>query len=236
MHAFGQSYFDVKRDFNSKKAPIQKWSKGNNPPAESAVSPPTQKINEEAGTKEVVTPDTSGNVQEEPFKYIHEKLKLNQSAMSPDKANIATQKLEDLAGKSDSVLLKVSTFWPFTFFVNDIIIDPYKVNIIFREFFWSEHIHSVMIKDILDVVVETSIFFATIRIVDQGYIENSINIPYLKRADALKARKIIQGLIIAHRQSVDLSVLKPSHIKEQAEELGKVKGIDIETAKYNANN
>jgi len=235
MSTAGQSIFELRKNFINKKDPVLRDVRVKKPSV-STASAPEPKVEEEVGTKEVVSPDTSGNPQEEPFKYIHEKLKLNQSAMSPDKTNVATQKLEDLAAKSDSVLLKVSTVWPFTFFVNHIIIDPYKVNIIFREFFWSEHIHSVMVKDILDVVVDTSIFFATLTIVDQGYIENSINITYLKRDDALKARKIIQGLVIAHRQSIDLSALKPSHIKEQAEELGKVKGIDKETAKYISDN
>lgn len=145
---------------------------------------------------------------------------------SPDKKDIAARKLEDLAEKSNEVLLKVSTVFPFTFFVNDIIVDPYKVNVVFREFFYSEHIHSIMVKDILDVVVETSLFFATVKIVDQGYTENSVNIEYLKKADALKLRKLIQGLVIAHRQAVDLSILHPSRIKDKAEELGMVKGID----------
>lgn len=178
-------------------------------------------------------PQPTPDYPEETFKHVKNQLKLNQSAMLPDnqsstagKQGIATQKLDDLADKSDSILLKVSTFWPFTFFVNDIIVDPYKVNIIFREFFWSEHIHSVMIKDILDVVVETSVFFATVKIVDQGYVENTIDITYLKRDDAMKVRKIIQGLVIAHRQAVDLSILTPSHIRTKAEELGQVKGID----------
>lgn len=233
MLASGQMSFDIQKDFIRRKTPASKQDRVEEPVISPDESPP-QEVIEEVGTKEVVTPNTSGQPQEEPFKHVHNKLKLNQSAMAPDKHNVATQKLEDLAGKSDSVLLKVSTVWPFTFFVHDVIIDPYKVNIIFREFYWSEHIHSVMVKDILDVVVETSIFFATITIVDQGYIENSINIPFLKRKDALKARKIIQGLIIAHRQSVDLSILKPAQIKEQAEELGKVKGIDKETAQYAA--
>lgn len=178
------------------------------------------------------------------FQHTRHKLYLNPDAMvpvaapppkpskpkddkdSPDKKDMTIKKLEDLADKSTDVLLKVSTVFPFTFFKNDIIVDPYKVNVVFREFFYSEHIHSIMIKDILDVVVETSLFFATVKIVDQGYTENSVNIEYLKKEDALELRKIIQGLVIAHRQAVDLSILHPAHIKDKAEELGKVKGID----------
>ena len=162
----------------------------------------------------------------EDFKIVGRDLKLDQSTITPNKEHLANQKLEDLANKSDQVLLKVSTVWPFTFFVHDIIIDPYKVTIIFREFFWSEQVHSIMIRDVLDIVVETSIFFATVKIVDQGYTENTVDITYLKKSDALSVRKIIQGLVIAHRQSVDLSIMKASDIKDKTEELGKVKGFD----------
>lgn len=190
----------------------------------------------------IIVPQNDERLPEDDFKYVRNKLLLNQSAMlpqepaptppkepekdKPTKKDIANQKLTELAGKADNVLLKVSTVFPFTFFVHDIIVDPYKVNVIFREFFWSEHIHSIMVKDILDVVVETSLFFATIKFVDQGYVENTINITYLKKEDALELRKVVQGLVIAHRQAVDLSVLNPTNIKDKATELGKVKGID----------
>ncbi len=169
------------------------------------------------------------------------RLLLNQETMMPkdetkdspqskdnkqEKKDLATTKLNNLVDKSSDVLVKVSTVFPFTLFTNDVIVDPYKVNIIFREFFYSQHIHSILVKDILDIVVETSLFFATVKIVDQGYVENSVNITYLKKADALKLRKIIQGLVIAHRQAIDLSVLHPDNIRDKVEELGQVGGID----------
>ncbi len=224
MIASGQIGYDIQKSFIRKNKQVK---------SEQALDYPQKKPRETKSLDEVSP--------EESFKNVGKRMYLNQSAMvpketvntpspspapAPSKEKVATKKLEDLAGKADNVLLKVTTFWPFTLFVNDIIIDPYKVNIIFREFFWSEHIHSVMIKDILDVVVETSVFFATVRIVDQGYIENTIDIAYLKRDDAIMVRKIIQGLVIAHRQAVDLSVLSSSHIRQRAEEMGQVKGID----------
>jgi len=220
MLASGQMGFDIQKEYISRNRFKRNAAIRNKPPPEER-SVPVQNPNPTASVLEE-------NVPEEHFKTVKDGLKLNQSAMTEGKEQIANQKLDDLALKSDYVLLKVSTFWPFTLFVNHIIVDPYKVNIIFREFFWSEHIHSVMIKDILDVVVETSVFFATVRIVDQGYIENTIDVAYLKKGDALRLRKIIQGLIIAHRQAVDLSVLSSSDIRSKTEEMGKVKGIDTD--------
>lgn len=157
-------------------------------------------------------------------------LSVNQAPLpepvTSDKNPGPIQKLTDMADKSDNILLKVSTTWPFTLFVHDIIIDPYKVNVIFREFFKSERIHSIMIKDITDIFIETSIFFATVKIVDLGFVENTVDIPYLKKDDALKVRKIVQGLVIAQKQSIDMSNMRPSDIKDKTEELGKVKGVD----------
>ncbi len=226
MLASGQIGFDYKNDFikrnNVKKAA---YIPDKSPPPEIRV-PEVQMRQKPPPTD---NPSIAPPYPEDSFKNVRHHLKLNQSAMAPDRELIADQKFSDLADKSDSVLLKVGTVWPFTFFVNKIIIDPFKVNVIFKEFFWSERIHSIMIKDILDVVVETSIFFATVKIVDQGYVTNTVDIAYLKRADAMMVRKIIQGLVIAHRQSVDLSVLQTSHIRDKAEELGKVKGIDKES-------
>lgn len=215
MLASGQMASDLQKDFN--KRSYYRKKQATDGPAKQTPS------------SDILPPQPTTKISQEPesyFKHVGKDLKLNQSAMLPEKQNNANQKLEDLANKADITLLKVSTVFPFTFFTHDIIIDPYKVNIIFREFFWSEHIHSIMVKDILDVVVETSVFFATIRIVDQGYIENSVDIAYLKKEDALKVRKIIQGLVIAHRQAVDLSILKPADIRDKSEELGQVKGID----------
>lgn len=232
MLTSGQLVFDLKNKFirknqakvasltpEEKKLPQDQENLHNARDNPDESDPPNQPIPE---------PNIPKTYDEDHFKQVGKNLKINQSSMhsDKDKRDIAGQKLEDLAGKADNVLLKVSTVFPFTFFVHDIIIDPYKVNIIFREFFWSEHIHSIMVKDILDVVVETSLFFATIKFVDQGYVENSVDITYLKREDALRVRKVVQGLVIAHRQAVDLSILNPDQIRDQTEELGKVKGID----------
>jgi hypothetical protein len=227
MNSTGQIGFDLKRDYIKES----RKSKAENPQNE---LPPSFEGDPD-DIESLITP-------EDTYKNIRGKLRLDQSSMTPketpktktpapkETAAVRTpaQKMEDIANKSDTVLLKVSTVWPFTIFKNDIIIDPYKVNIVYREFFWSEHIHSIMVRDILDVIVETSVFFATLKIVDQGYTANTVDIEYLKRDEALKVRKIIQGLIIAHRQALDLSGINSSNIKDHVDQMGKIKGIDKE--------
>lgn len=81
-------------------------------------------------------------------------------------------------------------------------------------------------KDILDVFIDTSIFFSTLRIVDRGYSEDIIEVHYIKNKDAKRLRSIIQGLIAAHRQQLDLTKINPDEIAYKIEELGKAKATE----------
>lgn len=90
----------------------------------------------------------------------------------------------------------------------------------FRNFFASEQIHSVLIKDISDIVVEANPIFAMLRIVDIGYTDNTIDINYLKRSEANKARRVIQGLVMVHRHGVDLSKVDCEDLVDKVEKLG----------------
>ncbi len=131
------------------------------------------------------------------------------------------QKLHKLVEQSKSPLLRVKTAVPFNPFPDKLIVDINKVTIIYKYFFFSEQIHSVFVKDISDVLVETSWFYSTIKIIDVGYTENSIDINYLTTQDAIKARKVIQGLIVAHKHGLDLSKYEESDLAIKLEELGR---------------
>ena len=51
-----------------------------------------------------------------------------------------------------------------------------------------------------------------------------IRIPYLRSNDAIRARNIIQGLIIAKKEGIDVSKLTHKELVEKIEDLGNVKG------------
>ena len=68
------------------------------------------------------------------------------------------ESLGDLIKKSQSVLLKISSTFPFDLFPDSLVVDENKVSIIHRDFM-TEHVHSILIEDITDITVNTSIFF-----------------------------------------------------------------------------
>lgn len=133
------------------------------------------------------------------------------------------EKFKDLLKKSEKCLLVISAVFPFDPFPDEVTIDINQVNIIHRIFFYSERRHSIPIQNIKDVFVEASPFFSTLRIVDTGFVEASIDVKFLKKNDAMRARRIIQGLVLAAKEGIDLTLLKEKKMLEKIEELGKIR-------------
>ncbi len=136
------------------------------------------------------------------------------------------KKLQKILGRSNTVLFKASSVFPFDFFPDDLTIDENKVNIINREFFLSEDVHSVLIEMIKDVHVESSVLFATLQIVPEGYPNAPMEVKYLKKSDAFRARRILQGLMVCLQEKIDLSKIDPEELQKKFEDVGKIKPVE----------
>lgn len=102
-------------------------------------------------------------------------------------------KLDELIRKSNRSIISISSVFPWNFFPNTIDVEESRVTFIFRQLFASQS-HSVDIKDISNVFIESGFFFATLQIVSRTYIQNDIKIEYLRKRDAYKTKDIIEGL------------------------------------------
>lgn len=135
--------------------------------------------------------------------------------LSPD-----FQKFNSLLRDSNKILFKMSSVFPFDFFPDEITIDEYKVNIIFHEFFLSEDVHSITIDMIKDIEVEAGPLFAILKIVPDGYPGKVVEVKNLKRSDAIRARKIILGLMVMKKQGIDPIKLYGHNFTDKIELLG----------------
>jgi hypothetical protein len=131
-----------------------------------------------------------------------------------------TEKLSELAHMSNDILFKCQTVFPFDFFPDTIVIDKTKVNIVFKMFFWSETVHSIMLKNIKDIQVDSNVFFATLTIIPDVYVGQATSVSYLHKSCALEARRIIQGLMLCYREGLDISDLDTRDIKGKIETVG----------------
>lgn len=157
---------------------------------------------------------------------------LKESAKEEEKT---AQQLENLVETADFVLFQTDSANPIDPFPNSIIIDTAKVSIIYRHFFATERVHSVMIQDVSDVFIDTSPFFAKLSIVDKGFTENEVSIDWLGKENAIKARRVIQGLVVASQKGIDFGKLRQElsaeEIVEKIEKLGKARIASEQTTK-----
>ncbi|HVZ58613.1 MAG TPA: hypothetical protein VG935_02575 [Patescibacteria group bacterium] len=139
---------------------------------------------------------------------------------------INQNKFQHLVKAANLTLLQISNVFPFDLFTDEITIEISQVNVIKREFFATAHLQTIPIKNVADVFLQTSLFFASLKIIDSSYIENSIQVEYLRKAEACKARRIIQGLVIAHKEGIDISKIPLKQIIHNIETLGQAKEME----------
>lgn len=131
-----------------------------------------------------------------------------------------SKRLDAIVSQSREIY-RISAFFPFDLFPDDLIVDENKITFIIRDFWKVERVHSVYVKDISDCIVQTSFFFASLSIIDLGFRDNWIGINFLKIPDALRARRIIQGLMVSHKMGLDLSAVQ--ELDDKMEALGEAR-------------
>jgi hypothetical protein len=133
---------------------------------------------------------------------------LQEEGKNEQKKNEASKKEEDkqivsdLIKKSNRCIISTSTYFPWTLFPNTIEVEESRVTFVFRQFLASQT-HSVDIKDISNVFIETSPFFATLQIVSRTFVENNITIGHLGAKKAARVKMIIEGLRTFAENNID---------------------------------
>lgn len=127
------------------------------------------------------------------------------------------QTVNDLIKKSNRCIISVSSRFPWTLFPNTITVEESRVTFIFRQFFASQT-HSVDIKDISNVFIESSPFFATLQIVSRTFIQNDITIGHLDVKKATKVQMVIEGLRTFAEKNIDTSNYEVNELISKIEE------------------
>lgn len=174
---------------------------------------------------EAVPSNSLQNIQPETRKKL-EKEAVNESVKEEIKSKkLHTDRLKNLVSRGKVYLYSTRAIFPFDFFPDEISIEPDQVNICVKTFFFTAESRSIPIKNIADIYLSTSLLFASIKIIDNSYMENSVEVEYLRKGEAEKVRRIIQGLIIASKEDVDLSKIEPKRLVTEAERIGEMQGV-----------
>lgn len=144
----------------------------------------------------------------------------------------ARRKLENIADRHDVEILRAKAVFPFDLFPDSIIIDTTKVTIVKKQMFATEQVITVPLKDLADVQVQTSLFLASVTI---KYMPHSTNpgmlkpvecqITCLRRADAIRSKNILKGILVAQSEEIDFSKLASEEIVNMIEKFGNSEGV-----------
>jgi len=125
----------------------------------------------------------------------------------------------NLVKKSNRILVSISSHGlPFDLFPDTINVEEGRITIINRHLFSSE-VHSVDIKDISNIFINRTIFFAQLVIISKTFEENEIKIRNLKTEEAVFARRIIEGLRVFVNKQIDTSSYTKKELVSKLEEL-----------------
>ena len=121
--------------------------------------------------------------------------------------------LSAMVGTSQEILFKTNSVFPFMLIPDTITIDRTNITIAHRLFFKLATIITIKIEDILNVTPNIGPFFGSLRIVTTFVDRKSpYTVNYLKRSDALRINRILQGYKIALQQKVDTSNLSKEEL------------------------
>ena len=80
---------------------------------------------------------------------------------------------------------------------------------------------SIEYEDIYNVFIQQGLFFAKLEIVDRFFSQQRICVEYLKKAEAIRARRLIQGMMIVKKDNIDLSKLSVEEVVAKLDRIGK---------------
>ncbi|MDP3941623.1 MAG: hypothetical protein Q8Q49_04935 [bacterium] len=154
---------------------------------------------------------------------------LTQSGINEHTKNIATKKqddigmVNDLVKKSNRIIISISSQFPWDLFPSTIDVEESRVTFKFNQFLSSQS-HSVDLKDISNVFIETSMLFASLQVVSRTFVQNDIKIGNLNKTEAKKVQGIIEGLRTFAEHDINTSNYE---IDELIAKLGELNTSDI---------
>lgn len=148
---------------------------------------------------------------------LREEGKNEQTKNEATKKEVDRQAVSDLIKKSNRRIVSISSLFPWDFFPNTIDVEEGRVTFIFRQLFSSQS-HSVNIKDISNVFIQSSLFFATLQIVSRTFVQNDITIGRLNAKKALRVQMIIEGLRTLAEHNIDTSNYEVDELIAKIEE------------------
>lgn len=131
------------------------------------------------------------------------------------------ERLYKVAYSAHDILFTANTVFPFILFPDTITLDREKLTVVHRPFFRIAKIISVQIKDILTVEADIGPFFGSVHATSRYFVKNPLTMNFLKRTDAIKIQRLLQGYIIATQKNIKTQDVPHEELLVLLDDLGK---------------
>lgn len=146
------------------------------------------------------------------------KEKQNSNGNQVRKVENDKQTIGDMVHNSNTILMSISSVLLFNFFPTTINVEATRVTIITRQLFASQ-VHSIDIKDISSVFIETSIIFAAITLISKTYSQKELVIDRLWKKEAILLRRVIEGLRMFEKKEINITNFSKKELLSKLNEL-----------------
>ena len=133
--------------------------------------------------------------------------------------------IEDLVKKSNRILVSICSHkFPIDLFPDTLNVEEGRITIITRKFLFSE-VHSVDVKDISNIFIIMTPFFAQLDIVSKTFENNEIWLYFLRKKEAVYVRRIIEGLRVLVNKGINTSNYTKEELLTKLEKLSTTKTV-----------
>ncbi len=144
---------------------------------------------------------------------------IQESLVADKQKRLENTTVAKLVAKSNRILVSISSHaFPIDLFPNTITVEEGRITIIKRRLLSSE-VHSIDLKNISNVFINTTIFFSQLVIISKTFEENEVKLRNLRTKEAVFVRRIIEGLRVFSSKQIDTSTYTVEELISKLEEL-----------------
>ena len=158
----------------------------------------------------------------EEFKSSSIEVKQNSKINQVRKIENDRRTIADMVHNSNTILMSITSVFPFDFYPTTINVEATRVTIIDRQLFASQ-VHSIDIKDISSVFIETGILFAAITLISTTYSQKKLVVTKLWKKEAILLRRIIEGLRMFEKNNINTTNFSRVELLSKLKELSETK-------------
>lgn len=127
----------------------------------------------------------------------------------------------DQALSKKKVIFKTKALFPFQLAPDEIIIDTFKVSFVYNVFLGTRTVETILFDNIGDLDIDVSFLFGALKILSLSHNGKWFEITHLKKDNAIKAKRILEGILIANKENISLeNYTDVDKLAEKLEKLG----------------